>query len=304
MGSFGERLRREREMRGIGLDEIAAATKISTRNLRALEEEKFDQLPGGIFNKGFVRAYAKFLGIDEEQVVGEYEAASHETEVAREQKLQEEFAKAEFRKESKREDQEISLEPKSQWGTIAVIVLIAALAYVGYSYYQRRKLDRQQAHTSPAVTAPASPVQASPPPLTTSASTPSVTGAPAETASSADATKTSDSGKSLVNKPAGQAATSSPNTPSDQGSLVVQSPIDVSIKVNQPAWVSVTVDGKNLVSTTLSPGTERSFKASQKIEMVVGNTSGVEISYNGKPVPNLSTSQDVRRLTFTPSGYE
>ncbi|MGH9602016.1 MAG: helix-turn-helix domain-containing protein [Terriglobales bacterium] len=76
MGTFGQRLKREREMRGVSLDEIAQATKIGTRSLRALEEEDFDRLPGGIFNKGFVRAYARFLGIDEEQAVADYLIAS------------------------------------------------------------------------------------------------------------------------------------------------------------------------------------------------------------------------------------
>ena len=75
MGSFGERLRREREMRGITIEEIAEATKIGSRNLRALEQEIFELLPGGIFNKGFVRAYSKFLGLDEEQAVADYVAA-------------------------------------------------------------------------------------------------------------------------------------------------------------------------------------------------------------------------------------
>ena len=80
MGQFGEKLRRERELRGITLEEVAVATKIGTRNLRALEEEKFSQLPGGIFNKGFVRAYAHYVGIDEEQAVGDYLAANQELE--------------------------------------------------------------------------------------------------------------------------------------------------------------------------------------------------------------------------------
>src|SRR5437763_2968390 len=75
-GAFGERMRREREMRGIKLEEIAESTKIGKRNLQALEEEHFDQLPGGIFNKGFVRAYAKYLGLDEEQAVNDFIAAS------------------------------------------------------------------------------------------------------------------------------------------------------------------------------------------------------------------------------------
>ena len=76
VGQFGEKLRRERELRGITLEEVAIATKIGTRNLRALEEEKFGQLPGGVFNKGFVRAYARYVGIDEEQAVSDYLAAN------------------------------------------------------------------------------------------------------------------------------------------------------------------------------------------------------------------------------------
>src|ERR1700751_2430818 len=72
MGSFGDRLKKEREQRGITLDDISLTTKIGTRLLRALEEEKFDQLPGGIFNKGFVRAYARHVGIDEDQAVADY----------------------------------------------------------------------------------------------------------------------------------------------------------------------------------------------------------------------------------------
>ena len=80
MGSFGERLQREREMRGITLEEIADSTKIGTRSLRALEQEDFDKLPGGIFNKGFVRAYARYLGIDEEQAVADFLTAAGEPE--------------------------------------------------------------------------------------------------------------------------------------------------------------------------------------------------------------------------------
>jgi len=75
MGVFGERMRRERELRGVSLEEISLSTKISKRHLDALEQENFDALPGGIFNKGFVRAYARYLGIDEEQAVADYVAA-------------------------------------------------------------------------------------------------------------------------------------------------------------------------------------------------------------------------------------
>lgn len=69
---FGEHLRREREMRGVSLEEIAAATRISTRFLEALEKEEWDHLPGGVFNRGFIRSVARFLGLDEEGLVAEY----------------------------------------------------------------------------------------------------------------------------------------------------------------------------------------------------------------------------------------
>ena len=64
-------------MRGVSLDEIAAATRISTRFLEALEKERWDQLPGGAFNRGFIRSIARFLGIDEDGLVAEY-AYGHE----------------------------------------------------------------------------------------------------------------------------------------------------------------------------------------------------------------------------------
>jgi cytoskeleton protein RodZ len=73
---FGEHLRREREMRGVSLEEIAAATRISTRFLQALEKETWDVLPGGIFNRGFVRAVARFLGLEEETLLAEYSLAA------------------------------------------------------------------------------------------------------------------------------------------------------------------------------------------------------------------------------------
>jgi len=71
-GTFGEHLKREREMRGVSLDEIAAATRIAPRFLRAIEDEEWDELPGGVFNRGFVRAVAHYLGLDEESIVAEY----------------------------------------------------------------------------------------------------------------------------------------------------------------------------------------------------------------------------------------
>src|SRR3954452_21787990 len=82
MASFGERLKREREMRNVSLEEIAESTKIGKRNLLALGPEEFNKLPGGIFNKGFVRAYAKYLGLDEDQALTDFLAAENAASTA------------------------------------------------------------------------------------------------------------------------------------------------------------------------------------------------------------------------------
>ena len=75
MGKFGDKFRKERERRDIKLEDVSNSTKIASRMLRAIEEERFDQLPGGVFNKGFIRAYAKYLGLDEEETITGYVAA-------------------------------------------------------------------------------------------------------------------------------------------------------------------------------------------------------------------------------------
>ncbi len=82
MGSFGENLRRERELRGITLVELSNATRINRKYLVALEDDQFHQLPGGVFNRGFVRAIAGYMKLDEHHWIGEYaRAAGEEAEV-------------------------------------------------------------------------------------------------------------------------------------------------------------------------------------------------------------------------------
>jgi len=82
MANFGESLKRERELRDIPLRDIANATKINLRYLEALEANRFDRLPGGVFNKGFIRAYARFIGADGEALVQRYMEEMSEREAA------------------------------------------------------------------------------------------------------------------------------------------------------------------------------------------------------------------------------
>ena len=160
---FGPRLKRERESRGISLDDVSIATKISLRMLRALEEENFSQLPGGIFNKGFVRAYARHLGIDEERTIADYLEAVGESTPA--QTL--EPAPEKFSPPPKPPKQPHAAEVP--WGLLAVILLAAALALSLWSYHTRENSTAQM--PAPASTQP-TPAQTATPEAAPSQSAP------------------------------------------------------------------------------------------------------------------------------------
>ncbi|HSO76886.1 MAG TPA: helix-turn-helix transcriptional regulator, partial [Blastocatellia bacterium] len=73
MPTLGEELRRKREERAITLAEISESTRIGTRFLKAIETDNFSTLPGGIFTRSFIRAYAKQVGMDEDEAIALYQ---------------------------------------------------------------------------------------------------------------------------------------------------------------------------------------------------------------------------------------
>jgi len=80
LSEFGARFKKAREARGVTLDQIASDTRISTRFLAAIENEDFGVLPGGIFNRGFIRAYAERVGLDPQQAIRDYEQLARAAE--------------------------------------------------------------------------------------------------------------------------------------------------------------------------------------------------------------------------------
>jgi cytoskeleton protein RodZ len=81
VGEFGDKFRNAREKKELSLDDVSNVTKISTRMLQAIEEENFEQLPGGVFNRGFIRAYAKHLGLNSEDAVNDYLACLRQAQI-------------------------------------------------------------------------------------------------------------------------------------------------------------------------------------------------------------------------------
>lgn len=81
MGAFGDKFRKAREQRSLTLEDVSNVTKIGSRMLQAIEDERFERLPGGVFNKGFIRAYAKHLGLNDEDAVTDYLACLREAQI-------------------------------------------------------------------------------------------------------------------------------------------------------------------------------------------------------------------------------
>jgi cytoskeleton protein RodZ len=80
--SFGGELRKQREIRGISLREISDSTKISKRFLEAMEQDQFRALPAPVFTRGFIREYARYLGLSSDEMITRYEDYLHSTEAS------------------------------------------------------------------------------------------------------------------------------------------------------------------------------------------------------------------------------
>jgi len=147
MASFGENLRRERELRGIALQDIAEATKISVRFLQALEQDRLDVLPGGIFRRAFVRQYARYVGLDPEKVVAEF-LYVHDEDVAG---PAEDAAPAPGRPAAGAPRRRRT----PPWGLMSILVLaVAGLAFVALRPADAPQTAAETPGTTPAVLPP------------------------------------------------------------------------------------------------------------------------------------------------------
>ncbi len=279
MGVFGDRLRREREMRGITLDEITESTKISRRHLEALEGEHFDQLPGGVFNKGFVRAYARFLGIDEDQAVADYSTASNE------QPEPEDKFPLEIHEEPNRE-----LNPRRSKLPLAFAVAALAGVLVGYFFFLRSKSHSPEpTHPSEtqASSAPAPEQPAIKPPTQVRATAAVAEHAPVAPAPVKPAKQT---------QPVVQAAATPPAKKPAEKMFVVL------IKAKEDAWVSVVADGKSVMQRVLIADRKKLVKAGKQIVLRTGNAGGIDVTFNGKSLGAIGNENEPRTLTFNPTG--
>ena len=307
MPSFGEKLKLEREKRKITLEQISNSTKIGTRMLQALEEDRFNQLPGGIFNKGFVRAYARFVGLDEDQTVADYlDASGDAPPVSTEIAPQEDGARENAENLRRLEASEDYPARHLPWGLFAAVLLVIALALSLWSH-RRREQARQSVRPAPTAAAtqlsgeasrgasgdesgagspsPASPATGSP----TAGSTPSVQPASASS---------------------GKASSIAPKIPQDLApqNLSAASPaatpgeFTVLIQTREESWISITADGKSAPSELLATGSQRTIRGRKEVIVKVGNAGGVDFHFNGKKLDTGGEFGEVKTITLGPAG--
>ncbi|MGD8536416.1 MAG: helix-turn-helix domain-containing protein, partial [Candidatus Aminicenantes bacterium] len=125
MASLGQDLKRERELRGISLEEISNSTKISLKQLEALEQDRLDDLPGEFFIKAILKAYANSIGLEEDTVMNKYYEESLLQEPSPESKHHTEKVKPPL--------------PKKIIGTAVLVVLsIIILIFVFLTSWEKR----------------------------------------------------------------------------------------------------------------------------------------------------------------------
>lgn len=297
MESLGARLKREREKRKITLEEISLSTKIGTRFLVAIEEEHFDQLPGGIFNKGFVKAYARSVGVDEAEAVAEYELATGASlpEVVPEGGSGAELPTASV--PAFPNDYPGDGASRVPWGWFAIALLIVAFCFALWGFHSRERSSRPSLPQLPAATSDNS---AAAPAIAQNNATQTTAGqagappaAPAQEAGSASpkpADTTAGDGMLPASVPTPYGSTSSP------GAFLVQ------IRAREDSWVAISADGQQIMQATLAASVEKSIGARDQVVIKTGNAGALDISFNGRKLPAQGAPNEVKTLTFDPNG--
>jgi cytoskeleton protein RodZ len=130
--TLGEKLRQAREARGISISEVAEQTRISSLYLQSIENDDYKPLPGGIFNKGFVKSYAKFIGVDEQEALADYARLATTNETVTEQPLKS------YRPEVLTDDNSVSsMAPTLIFAGIILALMTGGILFV-LNYLQNR----------------------------------------------------------------------------------------------------------------------------------------------------------------------
>lgn len=251
MPTLGQELKRLREDRGISLHQISDATHIGVRFLQAIEGDTYDILPGGIFNRAFVRKFADKVGMDVEQALSLYEKQIEEQ--GGEEGPRNNYLRAEEFEEKK---------ASFNWlGTLILLLVLGAGFYAAATLL--KKSPSQQPPSESGLSA-----QISPTPEPTATATP-------DAAASPDASPSPGASPDASPSPGASPAL----TPPPGGMLVRLE------AVGTECWVTVKPDGLSTRQQLIKPGEPFEFVANEKMFFpIMGNYPALNIKINGRTV--------------------
>jgi cytoskeleton protein RodZ len=286
MSSVGETLRRERLRKDMSLEQISRETKISARLLEAIESDRFELLPGGVFAKSFVRQYARFLGLDEEELAGEVEKAINPAgDLPSFTGAPPEPA---FKVPKVTEWEGAGRSNSSVLPALALVVAVMLVCSAVYAWWQR---SRRPAPAAPPVAAaqkaPATvPKPAEPTPAPASPVMPVVASNP-ETAPKTEVN---------TSAPAPEAVPAAVESDNPAATL------RVSLTADDDAWVQVWADGKSVITGLLKPNVVKTAAAVETLRIRTGNAGSLQVTVNGTPAGSLGPKGQVRVVEVTRDG--
>ena len=330
---IGETLRLAREQRGISLDALSRKTKINPIALKAIEENDIQKLPGGIFLRGFLRAYAREVGLDVEETLNRYIAQFEPRQTA--------VAPGPFDVGAEEAPNAIADPQRSQPGREVSILGLAAIIVLGLGLLAYMTLRQPQlasqlpvappppdlsrlgapaapAHGQTGTTGtqerPAASAQQAGDGLTLPQSLPAATQAGAATGPTTQPAAAPTQGSDpIVTKPqpdavsppapGASAAAGAPAEPqatpaSDGGG------VGLTIRTTGPCWVSVVVDGRTIVYRLMQAGEQQAIDSGSDVVLRVGDPGAFSYSINGaagKPIGPAGLPTTVR---ITPDNYQ
>lgn len=284
MESLGQYLKKERERRGIKIQEIAKETHISSTFLEALENEQFDDLPGEVFVRGFLRGYATYVGLDPQEIMAWY---------------------------SKVRGPVPSTPTKTKTFTIGgnyfvvkfYLTLLICLGLLGYGGYQAflyifypstEKAQETSKYiygseylgsTSPVLSyTPSGTIEESPP------SEPDVSSIP-------EGGDEMIQGEMVETNPAGSEGNVADGVESAD---IVPALHTLSITASEDTWISVTIDGKVTQDMVLKKGKSVEWTDGKIFDITTGNVQGTQVEFDGKPVLLPETTTNVVKNFILP----
>jgi cytoskeletal protein RodZ len=306
MDSIGDFFKQVRETKGLTVDEVASKTRIRTDFVKALEEGNFAKLPDQVFARGFVRSYARSLGLDEEDAIHRFiqsAGAFYEKQDERE-RLKVRQAEEERKRQANRKAVAIAI-------GIAILTLVILLSREQSSLLVRRSSQPEPPSTTAKRVAPEQgkldvPVRPEPEPVAGGSKTkPPETPSQPPTTARTDATSGRGAGSGAAAAPVlPQTAMPVPPPVNTEGQLGPSSlegaanadePLVLDLEAIELSWVVIQVDGGSPQEALLRPGEKAKWKGQDQFMLTLGNAGGVKAELNGKPQKPFGPSGKVAR---------